>query len=91
MSTITRSSTPRQAIRRPDPGTTMPPATCSVTTEKSLSEIIIIIIKVFRTKVVITQNAGLVSLGWQEVSERREIADIIPTYDNTYQQQKRRI
>ena len=32
MSTITRSSTPRHAMRRPEPGTTIPPATCSVST-----------------------------------------------------------
>jgi hypothetical protein len=31
-STMTRSSTPRQATRRPDPGTTMPPKACSETT-----------------------------------------------------------
>ena len=32
MSTITRSSTPKHVMRRPDPGTTIPPATCSVST-----------------------------------------------------------
>ena len=37
MSTITRSSTPKQAINLPEPGTTMPPATCSVSTGSSAS------------------------------------------------------
>jgi hypothetical protein len=37
MSTITRSSTPRQATSRPEPGTTIPPATCSVSTTGVLS------------------------------------------------------
>ena len=38
MSTITRSSTPRHVMRRPDIGTTIPPATCSVSTgQKNVS------------------------------------------------------
>ena len=32
ISTMTRSSTPKAATSRPEPGTTMPPATCSVST-----------------------------------------------------------
>lgn len=41
MSTITRSSTPRHVMRRPEPGTTIPPATCSVSTDQVLVFVVI--------------------------------------------------
>lgn len=81
MSTMTKSSTPRQAMRRPEPGTTIPPATCSVRT------IIGGVNKYYNgtllkelTQIAVAKDTRLIGLRGNEVSEGREITDIVPTW-----------
>src|ERR1700722_7467059 len=78
---MTRSSTPKQAMSRPEPGTTMPPATCSVNTvqSKELSTCYTKQLDI-HTKVTISKIAGLIGLRGQRLCERREIANIVPAY-----------
>ena len=80
ISTITRSSTPRHATSRPEPGTTMPPATCSVRTIRAHELAWQRPLKHGeRTQSAVAKNTGLVCLCRQKFGNRREVSNIIPT------------
>ena len=77
MSMMTRSSTPKQAISLPEPGATMPPATCSVSTGKPPSATPC---KGFGERAAHQgKDAYLIGFGGQEIRQGREVADVIPT------------
>lgn len=80
MSTMTRSSTPKQAMRRPDPGTTMPPATCSVRTEREVSSGFEQWQGKRLTETGIAEDTGLVGFGRDEIRKGRPVTYIVPTY-----------
>lgn len=80
MSTMTRSSTPKQAMRRPDPGTTMPPATCSVRTKREVSSNIGQGKGNKLTETGIAKDTGLVGFGRDEIRKGRPVTYIVPTY-----------
>ena len=69
MSTTIRSSTPSKETRRPDPGTTIPPATCSVKTVHIVRAYSFPSITRKPTKTAVTKNTGLICFGGDQVCE----------------------
>jgi hypothetical protein len=69
------------AMSLPDPGTTMPPATCSVKTMKPNQQTLVYPLANIEphTKVVVSKHTWLISFGGKQICQRGEVTDIVPT------------